>query len=236
MLSSTITVTAAMGIVAPLLTITRGAPQAFRVWRAHADGLSAGTWLLAIVVAELWLAWGFEFRVPAEIAANVPNLLAAAAIVCLAAHRRHALLPNLAWIAALSGGAAVVSTVSLVTGMEWMLSATAMTGSLCLFLPQLVKVFREYDLTGVSFLTWTIAFLSAASWTTYGFLIHQTPIWVPSIVMMPSSLVIAVRVSRLRAFAQRPILAWIVRYYDAPVRDAGRSPVRAETRCVEQPR
>lgn len=206
MLSSTIGLTAALGFIAPSLTIVRGVPQVFRIWRTDADGVSAGTWLLTVAVAELWLAWGFEFRVPAEIAANAPNLLTAAAIVCLAAHRRRTLRPSLVSIASISGGGVAVSCIALATGMGWVLSVPAMAGSFCLFLPQLVRVFREHNLAGISLFTWTIAFLAATSWAAYGLLIHQPPIWIPSTVMVPCSLVIAMRVSRVRAsIGERPV-------------------------------
>lgn len=44
-----------------------------------------------------------------------------------------------------------------------------------LFLPQLVKVFRERDPSGVSLFSWTIACLAATSWAAYGLLISSVP-------------------------------------------------------------
>jgi uncharacterized protein with PQ loop repeat len=188
--------TTTLAVLCPVLTVARGVPQAARARRAHADGVSRGTWLLIIVVAELWLAYGFVFRVPAQIAANLPNIALAGLIVYLVARAERVLWQSVAAAAALTAGATAVTMASLATHAGWVLSVPAVMGSISLYLPQTAKVLREVDLAGVSLTTWLLALLAALGWGAYGLLIHQPPIWIPCAVTVPSSLVIVVRVLR----------------------------------------
>jgi len=61
-------------------------------------------------------------------------------------------------------------------------------------LPQLVKVVRDPDITGVSLASWVLALLAAISWGAYGFVIHKFPVSLPSVVLVPTSLVIVLRI------------------------------------------
>jgi uncharacterized protein with PQ loop repeat len=150
--------------------------------------------LLVIVVAELWLAYGFVFRVPAQIAANAPNVVLAGLIVLVVARADGTLGQSVAGVIALSAAAAAVTAASLVSNAGWVISVPAVVGSLVLFVPQLAKVLQVSDLGGVSLTTWLLALLAATSWGAYGLRIHQPPIWIPCAVTVPSSLVIVLRV------------------------------------------
>lgn len=198
MFLSALGLTASLGVLLPVLTVARGVPQAVRVYKVDAEGVSRSTWLLVIAVAELWTAYGFVFRVPAQIAANVPSALLAGLIVYRVARAERATARSLASAAALTAGAAAVMTASLATHAGWVLSVPAVLGSLFLYLPQLAKVLREEHLVGVSLTTWLLALLTAVGWGAYGLLIHQLPVWVPCTVTIPSSFVIVVRLLRPR--------------------------------------
>ena len=194
MLLSVPGLTTALAVLCPVLTVARGVPQAVRVCKAPAAGVSRETWLLVIVVAELWLAYGFVFRVPAQIAANAPNVVLAGLIVLVVARADGTLGQSVAAVIALSAAAAAVTAASLVTNAGWVISVPAVVGSLVLFVPQLAKVLQVSDLGGVSLTTWLLALLAATSWGVYGLRIHQPPIWIPCAVTVPSSLVIVLRV------------------------------------------
>ena len=64
-------------------------------------------------VAELWLAYGFVFRVPAQIAANVPNALLAGLIVYLVARSERVIGRSLVSAATLTTLATAVTMASL---------------------------------------------------------------------------------------------------------------------------
>src|ERR1017187_1963347 len=105
MFLSALGLTASLGVLLPVLTVARGVPQAVRVYKVDAEGVSRSTWLLVIAVAELWTAYGFVFRVPAQIAANVPSALLAGLIVYRVARAERATARSLASAAPLAARA-----------------------------------------------------------------------------------------------------------------------------------
>jgi len=70
--------------------------------------------------------------------------------------------------------------------------------SIIIYLPQLALVIRPKDLSGVSIISWCLATLTSIGWFVYGILIHQPPLAIPSLVMMPSAFIIFVQASRHR--------------------------------------
>jgi uncharacterized protein with PQ loop repeat len=182
-----------LGIISPALTMARGVPQAWKIHRYRGHGVSTGTWLLVLVVAELWVVYGIRFSVPAETAANLPNIISAAFI----AHQafRYQKRAGRGWLmmALLSLLVGAVVAVAILVGINDLFVVPTICLSFCLFLPQMFKVLREHDLSGVSWLTWTLGFLTGVSWAAYGVVIHQVPVWIPSTVIIPSCAVILVR-------------------------------------------
>lgn len=191
-----LTLTASLGVLAPLLTVARGVPQAVRIVRRDADGVSVATWLLFVSVAQLWVAYGVIFHVPAEVAANVPNALVAAVVVFFAARERSCATRSALVALALTAGVAALATIAVVADAHWLVALPAVCGSLFLFVPQLVTVMAGTDLDGVSPTTWTLALVTALAWGLYGALIRQPAVWIPSAVMIPSSLLIVIRLRR----------------------------------------
>jgi len=197
-MSTAITVAGVLGITSPALTIALGAPQAARILRSGAAGVSVATWIQALVLGELWAAYGFLAHVPAEVVTNIPSGVLALAIVVLVARRAGATAKVLGITLALSVAAAAVVVSSALFQVPALLSVVAVVGALGLYVPQLVKIFRHQDFAGISLLSWAIAFVATCSWTAYGIVIHKLPVVVPNFVLLPSALAIVLRVAVLR--------------------------------------
>lgn len=196
MLGAAVTAAGVLAVVSPALTVGRAVPQAARLLRSSASGVSAATWILILVTSELWCAYGVFAHVPAELAANVPNGALALVVVVLAGRRRATTGRLLAAASVLTATAAALTAISVHFGASGIVSGVAVAGSISLYFPQLAKVLREPDVTGVSLGTWVLALAAAISWGVYGILIHKLPVFLPNVVMGPCALVIVIRVVR----------------------------------------
>jgi uncharacterized protein with PQ loop repeat len=156
------------------------------------------TWILSAFVAEAWIAYGFSFHVPAEIYANVAFLIVAGYVVLVAARSQNVL--RNASIGCL--GATALAVLISLTGMShhwrWILATIAVGGAVVIYLPQMILTLRSRDLVGVSIVSWVLALVTSLAWTLYGVLIHQPPVALPAVVMIPTTLVILVQVTRHR--------------------------------------
>ena len=56
--------TAALAVTSPLFAITQAVPQVVRVARSGAEGVSTSTWMLLLVLSELWGVYGVFASVP----------------------------------------------------------------------------------------------------------------------------------------------------------------------------
>jgi uncharacterized protein with PQ loop repeat len=190
--------TLTIGIIAPLFTILQCVAQAMRINRTGAAGVSMSTWILSAFVAEAWIAYGFSFHVPAEIYANVAFLIVAGYVVLVAARSQNVL--RNASIGCL--GATALAVLISLTGMShhwrWILATIAVGGAVVIYLPQMILTLRSRDLVGVSIVSWVLALVTSLAWTLYGVLIHQPPVALPAVVMIPTTLVILVQVTRHR--------------------------------------
>ena len=122
-----------LGVLSPLLTIGRSVPQVTRVFRSGADGVSSATWIMLVVLAELWAIYGFLARVPAEVATNLPNGLLCLLVVLLVAWRRGTLRPALFVLGALStliAAFAVACAVGKAENVEAVVTVVALSRSL----------------------------------------------------------------------------------------------------------
>lgn len=198
MLIATSHLTLTLGVLAPLLTILQCVAQAMRINRTGAAGVSMGTWILSAFVAEVWLGYGVSFHVLAEVYANIPFLIVAAFVVVVAARsqkvQRYAVLS--------CSGATVLAVLVSLTGTShhwrWILATIAVGGAVVIYLPQMMMTLRSRDLVGVSVVSWSLALITGVAWALYGILIHQPPVSLPAVVMIPTTLVILVQVARHR--------------------------------------
>lgn len=200
-LATVVTAAGVLGVVSPATTLSRSVPQAVQLLRTTAEGVSEGTWMLILVLAELWTVYGVLAHVPAEIVTNVPNGALAFVIVILVGRRRHATGAVLARAMALSVAAAGLTTACVLGDARGVVSVVAVVGSLGLYIPQLLKVLREREVAGISLSSWVIALAAAVSWGIYGLVIHRPPIYIPSVVLIPTSLAIVLRVALVRSRA-----------------------------------
>ena len=191
-----LTTAGVLAVLSPTLSVGRAFPQAVRLLCSGASGVSAATWILVLVPSELWCAYGVFAHVPAVIVANVPNGLLALVIVVLVGRRLATTVRLLVTAALLSVGVAVFIVLSVHEGARDIISAVAVAGSVTLYLPQLMKVLREPDVTGASLAAWVLALVSAISWGAYGIVIRNIPVFLPNVVTVPCALVIVWRVAR----------------------------------------
>jgi uncharacterized protein with PQ loop repeat len=185
--------TTMLGVVSPLLTISRSIPQAGRVLRSGAEGVSSATWVMLVALAELWAIYGFLARVPAEIATNVPNTALCLVVVLLVAWRRAAMRTYLAVLGTLSAviaGFAVACAVERADNIE---AVVAVVASLGLCIPQLRHSLTDKELSGLSPASWALTTLASVSWMFYGLAIAKIPIYLPCALTIPISFTIAFR-------------------------------------------
>ena len=193
-----VTAPGVLGITSPALTMGRGAPQAGRLVRSGAAGVSVGTWIQALVLAELWTAYGFLAHVQAEVVTNIPSGALAILIVVLVGHRTDTTLKVLVVTAVLGTAASGLIVLSVLLKAQWLVAVPAVVGAVGLYLPQLIKLIRYTEVAGVSLVSWVMALLATSSWTAYGVVIHKLPVVLPNFVMLPSALGIVVRIGLLR--------------------------------------
>jgi MtN3 and saliva related transmembrane protein len=197
-LATTSTLTLTLGVIAPTLSVFVGVAQATRVVRSGAQGVSLLTWILSMFVASTWAIYGFAFHVPAELYCNFP-FVAICFLVIFIATRHQQRERITAWQC---GGVLVAIALVATTGFSvhwrWIISTVAVGSAILIYLPQLVVSLKSKDLQGVSVVSWATALVTSLIWGIYGLLLHKTPVSIPSVVMVPSSLIILIQVSRHR--------------------------------------
>lgn len=194
--------TSALAVISPALSIAQSVPQFVRVARSGATGVSMPTWMLLLVLSELWGIYGAFASVTAEVATNVPCGLLALAIVVVVARRRAVVCKTLVIAGVLSMAVAAVALACLLIDRRDIEADIAVAGSLAIYVPQFARALGRCDLDGISPGTWVLACLSAISWGAYGLLLHKLPVYLPSVVMLPLAVVILVRTVRAHA---RPV-------------------------------
>jgi uncharacterized protein with PQ loop repeat len=190
--------TTMLGVVSPILTISRSVPQAGRVLRSGAEGVSSATWVMLVALAELWAIYGILARVPAEIVTNVPNTVLCLVVVLLVAWRRAAMRTYLLVLGAMSAFIAAFAVACAVERADNIEAVVAVMASLGLCLPQLRRSLSGEELTGVSPASWALTTLASVSWLLYGLAIAKIPIYLPCAVTVPISATIAFRARSLR--------------------------------------
>ena len=198
MLFATSRLTLSLGIIAPLFTILQCVAQAMRINRTGAKGVSMSTWILSAAVGETWIGYGFSFRVPAEVYANTPFLLVACYVVLVAARSQDVLRRTILSFLGATALAVLVSLTGISHQWRWILATIAVGGAVVIYIPQMLVTLRSRDLTGVSVVSWTLALFTGVAWALYGILIHQLAVSLPAVVMIPTTFVILIQVTRHR--------------------------------------
>jgi len=198
---------AALAIACPVLTIGRGVPQAVRLVRRGADGVSILTWQLWLLIGEPWIAYGVIAHVPAEVVTNCATTVVGAVTLVLATRAAGTTGRAVATSLVASGAIVLLVAVSVRAHDLAPISVVAVTGSIVMYLPQAVRTFRAPSVTGVSMSTWALALATSVVWGAYGLLIAKVPVWLPSLVAVPTSAAIVVRLYARRAGSPERIVA-----------------------------
>jgi len=191
-------ITRTFGIVAPTLTIFQCLAQANRIRTTGAKGVSLATWILSAFVSQIWFCYGIIFHVTAEIVANIPAITVSLIVAFLAAQSQGKMARSLMGYLAVTVITILATFAGSFHDLRWVLATVAVGSSIIIYLPQLALVIRPKDLSGVSIISWRLATLTSIGWFVYGILIHQPPLAIPSLVMMPSAFIIFVQASRHR--------------------------------------
>jgi uncharacterized protein with PQ loop repeat len=195
-------VTLTIGVIAPVFTVLQCVAQAMRINRNGAVGVSMSTWILSAFVSETWIGYGFSFRVHAEIFANIPFLIVASYVVLVAARSQDVVRRASVSFLGATALAVIVSLTGASHHWRWILATIAVGGAVVIYLPQMVMTLRSRNLVGVSVVSWALALVTGISWALYGVLIHQPPVALPSVVMIPTTVVILIQVTRHRLRGQ----------------------------------
>jgi uncharacterized protein with PQ loop repeat len=201
-LFATSRLTLTLGIIAPLFTILQCVAQAMRINRTGAVGVSMSTWILSAFVGEIWIAYGFAFRVPAEIYANTTFLIVAGYVVLVAARSQKVLRYASVRCMGATALAVLISLSGISDHWRWILATIAVGGAVVIYLPQMMMTLRSRELEGVSVVSWALALVTGVSWALYGLMIHQPPVALPAVVCIPTTLVILIQVTRHRLRGQ----------------------------------
>ena len=202
MFFATSSVTLTIGVIAPVFTVLQCVAQAMRINRNGAVGVSMSTWILSAFVSETWIGYGFSFRVQAEIYANIPFLIVASYVVLVAARSQDVVRRASVSFLGATALAVIVSLSGISHQWRWILATIAVGGAVVIYLPQMVTTLRSRNLMGVSVVSWALALVTGIAWALYGVLIHQPPVALPAVVMVPTTLVILIQVSRHRLRGQ----------------------------------
>ncbi len=204
---SAITSTTALAVIAPSLSILQCLAQVARIRRVGAQGVALATWIVSVFGAEVWFGYGVIFRVPAELATNLPYWILATWVTVAASRsqkRVRAAASGYLLATALAVGATLLG---LTHPGRTILATVADVTAIVSYLPQLRATLRSDDLAGVSLLSWVAALITSVAWAAYGILIHQPAVALPTLIMAPSALTIVAMVTRDRRRNPAPIVA-----------------------------
>ncbi|HEY1761257.1 MAG TPA: PQ-loop domain-containing transporter [Acidimicrobiales bacterium] len=156
------------------------------------------TWILSAFGGELWIAYGFSFSVPSEIYANIAFLIVAGYVVWVAARSQNVFRHSCVTFLSVTTLAVFVSLFGISHHWRWVLATIAVGGAVVIYLPQMRMTLQSRNLEGVSVISWALALVTGLSWALYGLMIHQLPVSLPAVVMIPTTLVILIQVTRHR--------------------------------------
>lgn len=175
-----------LALVASVVFLARLTPQPVRLARSGvAAGISPLAAINGVTVAVAWIAYGLDARLPAVWIVSVLALVPGIWTVVLLA--RQIRLPDLVggsiWVGALAL-AAVAGKSGVALG----------AGVLVTQGPQVWRVLKEDDLSGISPATWRLSVLDAATWGAYGVAVGDGALLGYGVVLVSSSVVVLSRV------------------------------------------
>lgn len=177
--------TEVLGTVATCSTIARTWPQFVRIAiRKNKEGVSLGTWSLALTNHTAWFMYGVLTSVPVFIVSNLFAAMGCAAtVVALHSWKRLVMI--------------VCAAAVLTTAIFYLISDSATLAiivavTMSMMLPQLWSVFRS-PVSGVSPTAWLVSAVSSITWIAWAQSIHRLTVVAAHFVLLPAALIIAAR-------------------------------------------
>jgi uncharacterized protein with PQ loop repeat len=162
-------------------------PQLVRLRRGAVAGVSASSWLFALVVFGAWASFSLALGLwPAVTFDSVCLVLGVAMVVALRDQLRSR------WV--LAAGVALVAVAAGAWVVPTLVGVFAATGSGVRAWPQVREAWRCEHTEGVSVTTWVFEAIAALGWFTYGLAVHQPLLGIYALGMTPMATAIVVRV------------------------------------------
>jgi len=152
-----------LGFLAGAIGLGLAAPQAVRVRKLGAFGVSSPTWILTLIAYTSWLGYGLRTDSPSQIVAN--GISSALTIWLLTA-----LLAGKRWKWPVIIGALVIFPTAMIFLPEMAMSAFLLSLVAATW-PQVVRAWRAWrqktPIPAVSKLSWTLYLTSGLLWVAY---------------------------------------------------------------------
>lgn len=176
-----------LAIVASAVFLVRLLPQPIRLARSGvAAGVSAAAALNAVVSAAAWIAYGLAQGLPAVWAVSVLALVPCTWQALLL--RRQVTRRDLAAVGGFVAALAVASVLG-VLGVALAGTVVVTTG------PQVRRVLREHDLSGVAPATWWVAVVDAVTWGAYGWAVSDAALLGYFVALLAAAVVVLGRLA-----------------------------------------
>ena len=188
--------TDALAVAASVVFLVRLLPQPIRLARSGvAAGVSSAAALNAVVSALAWIAYGLVQGLPVVWGVSVLALVPCTwqAVLLRRQVNRRDLAAVGGFVAALLGAAAMG-----VLGLALAGTVLVTTG------PQVRRVLREHDLSGIAPATWWVALVDAVTWGAYGWAVSDAALIGYFIALLTAATIVLGR------------LAWIDRARPGP--------------------
>jgi uncharacterized protein with PQ loop repeat len=164
------------------MQVVRAFPQLWRL-RKSKSGVSVASWSLAVASAETWFFYGVRDHLMPTMLSNSGSFVVCALIVV-------AVRPASAqWRTLLY----VVPPLALLWAPTILIGVAAVAVTTVMIVPQAVDSVRG-SVAGVSATTWSMAFAGSSLWDVYALYAHSWEIIAPSVIIIPLSLLIVLRV------------------------------------------
>lgn len=176
-----------LAVVASAVFLIRLLPQPIRLARSGvATGVSPSATLNAVVSAVAWIAYGAAQGLPVVWGVSVLALVPCTWQALLL--RGHVTRRDLASVGGFVA-ALVVAAASGVLGLALAGTVLVTTG------PQVHRVLREHDLSGIAPATWWVAIVDAVTWGAYGWAISDAALIGYFVALLAAAVIVIARLA-----------------------------------------
>lgn len=179
-------------------------PQVWRsVRRDTTHGISPVSIVYGLTGSVLWFVYGVSMgRVPIWFS-NASFIASQCIIIAVLLRHGRVRTPLLAGF---GFGLAVLLAVLVPISATWV-GATAIFVSSSSLVPQVLHIARTENLHGISISSWVITIVSAASWMSYGWILHDPIMSVINYITIPMMIYVVVRATSWRLDNDVPLFA-----------------------------